>query len=468
MVGFLKFDREKQFRIVRKAVKDWNKDKFSDPAMLSLLTVQRKLREIEHDRDESAQKMAVKSVLQRAIEKLEKRDVELFQVIQHRFLDNLKLDVAASQLSVSVATLSRKQDKSYHALAEILCDFEREEEQRMARLQEIDLPNRDYDQLFGIDQVVSDMTERVLADDECFMLALIGMGGIGKSTIAREVACRVIRKLRFQRVLWITFSQEAQSMTRSAESVYLHILSQIANKLMPKAHSFPPEQMLKKIREILHEAPHFIIIDNLEMKDEITTLMDRLQGLIRPSKILFGSRARPFQPLIYCQDVSELSEDDAHDYFRYLQRISNAPSVSREEFAKIYQTIGGNPLMLKLTVSLLRQSGFDPLMTSLQEGGNKETHRDYRRLYWRLWDYLSEDAKEVLLCMTTGDLSVGLERDELLELSELPELRFQEAVQLLHYNALILYHDNDDGRLYNIHRVTETFVRNDIIEQISP
>ena len=61
-------------------------------------------------------------------------------------------------------------------------------------------------------------------------------------------------------------------------------------------------------------------------------------------------------------------------------------------------------------------------------------------------------------------LQMGLEMEQQLEISQLTETKFWEAVNLLHQRSLLLVHGSLDNRFYTIHQLTNIFLATEIIQ----
>ena len=84
------------------------------------------------------------------------------------------------------------------------------------------LPLPEYRQLYGPRDVIDDAYRALHATDNTGFVSLQGIGGIGKTAQARELARRVAESDYFQDVLWISARQEWFNADGMLESNALH------------------------------------------------------------------------------------------------------------------------------------------------------------------------------------------------------------------------------------------------------
>ena len=278
------------------AFRNWYKDDLQYSPLLQLRVVQKAIPAQMGETSELGKKLAVKTVLQLIMDQLKeeiKKPRNVIEIVEKRYIEKLSLEKASELFFRSVPTIARNQNDGAKLIGERLIELETEAADEIAQAQEYELPKPSYTKLFGVNEAVNTLCQRVLDDENYHLIALNGIGGIGKTSLAREVAREIIRTFHFKQVIWITISQDAQSMNRSANALYNHFISQLTQALLPSFDRVPTKQQEKMIWPILKENPYLIVIDNLEVEEEVTELVEQLKGLVQPTKILFGSRARP-------------------------------------------------------------------------------------------------------------------------------------------------------------------------------
>ena len=465
--SYLAIKESEIIEAVGDAFRNWYKDDLQYSPLLPLRIVQRAIPAQMGEASELGKKLAVKTVLQLIMDQLKeelKKPRNVIELVEKRYIEKLSLEKTSGLFFRSVPTVARNQNDAFKLVGERLIQLEEEAAEEIAQAQEQELPKPSYTKLFGVNEAVNTLCQRVLDDENYHLIALNGIGGIGKTSLAREVAREVIRTFHFKRVIWITISQDAQSMNRSVNALYKHFISQLAQALFPKMDGVPVEQQEALIWPVLKETPYLIVIDNLEVEEEVTELVEQLKGLVQPTKILFGSRARPSQPIVYCHDVTDIPRDDAYDFLRFLTKNGNVEHLEKKTFTQIYDVVGGNPLALQLVISLLRYYPLGEILPAIEQGSNDAVLGIYRRIYERLWVKLSGDSKKILMLFAMSEVNTAVDGEFLQAGVKLEDTSFWNAVRELRYNSLLNYHGASAERTYTIHRITETFVLRDVAQ----
>jgi len=132
----------------------------------------------------TALRLATNQILLEGIEELETRDQTGGRVLRSRFADDDTLMAVAHRLNVSEHTVSRLQRSAINHLAEIL--FEREMAAREEQIQAIEsrFPPPSYTNLFGLSDATEQLLEIVTSVERPRVVAIVGIGGIGKTALA--------------------------------------------------------------------------------------------------------------------------------------------------------------------------------------------------------------------------------------------------------------------------------------------
>ena len=129
---------------------------------------------------------------------------------------------------------------------------------------------------------------------------------------------------------------------------------------------------------------------------------------------------------------------------------------------EIYTLTGGNPLALKLVVSLAAVLPLPQILSDLAKSRPGPIEDLYRSIYWEAWRTLSEEGQSLLQAMPlvaeTGALPA-----QLMAFSDLDETTLWPALTELVSRSLMEVRGTMHERRYGIHRLTETFLRTEII-----
>jgi len=328
--------------------------------------------------------------------------------------------------------------------------------------------------LFGVDQKQEKLQEILTQKEAPWLVAIDGIGGIGKTSLAHSVARHLTRQGSFFDVAWVsakreeyrTGSGDVQSTTGepalNADTLVEKLLQQLDEGLSLAGRSF--QEKLSLLTHRLKEQAHLIVVDNLETAADYNALIPTLQKLANPSKILLTSRHSLHQyPTVLRFNLSELEQADAFSLLRHeaqvrgIAALAEAPPSALEN---IYGVVGGNPLALKLVVGLLCVLPLGQVLSNLKEAQGKSVDQLYTYIYWRAWDTLSEAGQYVLLVMP---LANGGTMDQLLALVPLELNEVTQALQELARLSLVQISGSIEERRYTIHRLTETFLLKEAI-----
>ncbi|CAI9095938.1 OLC1v1031982C1 [Oldenlandia corymbosa var. corymbosa] len=132
------------------------------------------------------------------------------------------------------------------------------------------------------------------------VVGIVGMPGIGKTTLAKKVYDNDIVKKHFERFAWCCISQEYRR-----REVMLKMLSDIANTIkqvrnesdqklvekLQKSHEETDPQLLNLLRQSLLGKRYLIVMDDVWGKEAWEDLMNGFPKESRGSRILFTSRS---------------------------------------------------------------------------------------------------------------------------------------------------------------------------------
>lgn len=405
-------------------------------------------------------------VLLDGIEALEARSEIKAKVVRLRFPDNETIVAVASRLNMSEHSVSRIQREGIVSLAQIIFDWEMALREELAQALEADLEPKTYSALFGTDGFQEKLLTSLLQAQAPWVVALVGMGGIGKTSLADIVTRKIVREFVFKRVIWLrTEPVSMNGRSLSPELTFDIVLAELTRKLWPKAAPLSSEQQLVRVRQALKTEPHLIVIDNLER--DTAHLLIYLNDLANPSKFLITSRTRPAEQAgVLNITVDELSLDDACGFIRYhaeeigMEALAAAEDADLED---IYSLTGGNPLALKLVVSLLTVIPLPQILIALNKGTGRVEDELYGYIYRQTWNILSQSARDLLQAMPLV-AEQGATPEYLQAIGGLSSEKLWPAIEELRKCSLLEVRGTFKEKRYGIHRLTDTFLRTEIID----
>jgi hypothetical protein len=414
-----------------------------------------------------AMRLATNQVLLESIEELATRDENGARVLTARFPDNDTIVMVANKLNVSQDQVSRLQRAAIHDLTAIL--LRREVALREARAQTMEafLPPPSYDCLFGFEKARRLLLEQLKTKGSPGLLAIVGMGGIGKTALADAISRAVIRESCFEQIAWLRVDAHSMSGQRSLDHSWHSFVSMLAERLWPEMPvNSSPAELIVRLRQGLKAWPHLIVIDNLESDADLSVLLEHLADLAGPSKFLLTTRTRPGgQSGVFSLTLDELEFDDTAALLRHHARTTGVPDLAEandEEVAAVQAVTGGNPLAIKLVVSLAAVLPMPQILEDLARSRPGPVEDMYRHIYWATWQILTPEARRLLQAMPLVAES-GARPEQLQAISQLSNRELWPAVSELAARSLLEVRGTVWERRYGIHRLTETFLCTEII-----
>jgi LuxR family glucitol operon transcriptional activator len=323
------------------------------------------------------------------------------------------------------------------------------------------LPPR-YGEFIGREAEVARVLEWV--ETSRWPLASIeGMGGIGKTSLAIEVAHRCLPGPQlaiakpFQAVVWTSARDYADFNLRLD-----HVLDTIARVLdYPHLAQLPPEQKVGAIDKLLRSQRTLVLADNLETVTDLA-LVKFLEQIPEPSLALVTTRYKQLRrvwdiPLYGLKDKEILTLIRRHSQRINLQMVAGADDDTLQRLAA---ASGNNPKAVELSLGLIKQKGlpFNTVVDELYQASQmvKEVF-DY--IFAEAWKLLDDDTKQVLLAMSLFVSSAS--RAALSAVAQVEEFDFFKAIEELVGMSLLEASEALDinQQRYWLHPLTQIFAR---------
>ena len=336
----------------------------------------------------------------------------------------------------------------------------------------LNLPSRRYTRLIGRSEDIEILHSKLysLIPSDPSIIAITGLGGIGKTALAYEISSKVMVEGRFDGLVWESAkSEELESRNivpiRSPVITKDSLLHSIASQLgYEKIANLSPNEREKQIRALLLNRPYLIVIDNLETIEAYQDLVRYLKGIMlwktdTPSRAILTSRERLFEiPYLFEYYVRGLSQQASFEFLKHEteSRVVGSILISENLMERIYLVTHGMPLAMKLIVS--QYIAGIPLDTELDRLQKAKEDDLYEFIYLRLWNKLSVPAKKVLVSAASFGSSVS--RSMLQRVSRASDEDFENAIPELIRLSLMEASDHatQAERRYSIHPLTRWFI----------
>jgi LuxR family glucitol operon transcriptional activator len=296
-----------------------------------------------------------------------------------------------------------------------------------------------------------------------------GLGGIGKTAMAVELARRALRQRAFEGAVGDSAKQE---MLTGGEIIQVNeatldfdgLLNAIARQLERwEIPTMKTDEKRAAISRLLRQHRYLVLVDNLETAENANKLVAHLQGLLNGSRAIVTSRKKVRHGFVRALSLHGLETEDS---VFFLQRDAEQREVeqiieaSREDLIQIHEVTGGAPLALKLVVGQAKFLDLEPVLSGLQQAGSEI----YPFIFRQSWEQLSPAAQRALIYIgRTVVTSVGWEELANVGIAQ-NQMALKQAVdELVDYSLLDVSFPTGEPR-YSVHQLTRRFVNSDLPE----
>lgn len=407
--------------------------------------------------------------------KLETENAHYGQILRKRFIDGKNMAAASQELMASDSTAFRWQREAIMRMAELLIEAEAgaRTELQARFLSRLSPPTNN--KLFGITPHLDRLMEWVSATDVPWLVLVEGMGGIGKTTVTDAFVRQAIEQYLFDDFAWVSAKADQLSLVGEIQPVQgaalspTALLAQLARQLLPLEDIPTPfvyEQGLRLVKSHLAHVPSLVVVDNLETLADLEALLPTLIALSNPSKLLLTSRkSLDHLPQIFPYRLPALEEVDALALVRHEATARNLPDLvaaSDETLHPIFETVGGNPLALRLVVGQTTVHALPDVLDALRLARGRTVEQLYTFIYRQAWENLDETARLTLLSMPLVPAEGG-NLAFIHSVSALgPDQLMDALARLVRLNLVDHRRDSLQRSRYTIHSLTRTFLHEQV------
>lgn len=338
------------------------------------------------------------------------------------------------------------------------------------------LPEKLYTTLIGRSKEIEEIINALKDSQGKRIIGIHGMGGVGKSSLAREVASRVIEQNIFTAVWWTTAKVHSldilDELSADKTVSYDIILNRLASWLGLGSELRTTQKIEDregKIQKALASYKLLFILDNMETSVNQNEIAIRFAKLIIKTdcKIILTSRESwENVPDILINPVSlqGLSEHDGITLLRSIaqeQKNSRILTAKDEQLLTVTRSVKNMPLALKLVAGLLKNHDLGSVISNIEQIHSPKIIEMYEYLFASSWRSLSIDEKNLLIAISQFDEDEGA-NSQLLRKSEVIQTdKFDEVIDNLSKMSLIeISNENTIEQIrYTLHPLTLNFIR---------
>jgi tetratricopeptide (TPR) repeat protein len=280
-----------------------------------------------------------------------------------------------------------------------------------------------------------------------YLVVVEGIGGIGKTALALEVAHELWETGLYDGVIWTTARDRVLDLN--------DILDTFARTIdYPYIAQLPPEEKPAEAAKLMRAKKCLLLVDNFEtIKDE--AVPGFLLNLPEPSKALITTRhhalgeARTI-PLKGMEQGEALMLLQLEGERRSVEAIAQA---EEKTLLRLYEATGGAPLALKWAVGQLK---FGQTLDTVLDGLYKAKGRIFEHMFGRSWDLLTEHARRILMVMPIFATSAS--KEAIKAASDVHTWELDEGLgQLVEMSLVEVSGGVEEQQRYSVHPLVRAF-----------
>lgn len=449
---------------IHQALRAWHASHVDD-VLVDLLLAQ----QIRAVRPTATPRLISNQILLDGLAGLKQPDEEGSDLLQRRFLNQETAQAVAHRRNLTEDIIFQRQRVAIAQLAQVIWDQELELRRRRAHRIEARLEPPTYSQLFGVADKMAEARSLLETPSAPWVIALEGMGGIGKTSLADALVRELAGQVHFGEIGWASarrrlfrLSGEIETRTNQSDLTLTELVDRLIDQFaLAGLRRRSDTEKVTGLTDFLKDQPCLIVVDNLETATDYSSLTSELRGWADPSKFLITTRySLGDAGEVYGLTLRELSRDDTLALIRHeaetrgLPQLAGAPETELEQ---IYEITGGNPLAAKLVIGQIHTLSLPRALALFKAAKGKPVEKLLDYIYANAWQALDPANRRVFQAM----LLVTEEGGRLAQIAaaaELDEVEAAACLQRLATLSLVNVGGSLQARRYSLHQLTQTFL----------
>jgi hypothetical protein len=213
-------------------------------------------------------------------------------------------------------------------------------------------PGKTYQRLIGRSRELAQLMAALREPEHKPLIAVVGLGGIGKTTLAQEALEQAWREGLFAHSVWVSakterFVGEGTRQTEVSDYSFEQLLDDIGRQCERRdIASLPAEQKRAAVKHLLHSQRVLLVLDNLETIPDSEMFVDAIAHMLGQSKLLLTSRHQVRHERVFTLDLTGLFEAEGLDFLREDSQergIHLLAQATPADLVEIHQVTGGGP-----------------------------------------------------------------------------------------------------------------------------
>ncbi|KAL3750023.1 hypothetical protein ACJRO7_011063, partial [Eucalyptus globulus] len=229
------------------------------------------------------------------------------------------------------------------------------------------------------------------------MIGIYGMGGIGKTTLAKCIYNQLSNKF-----VHVSFLPDVRETTRRHGITYLH--SQlISDILQSKSQVSRIDDGISIIQSRFKRKKVLILLDDIDDKSQLDALARERDWFMAGSVIIVTTRNEAILDqskfeVDYKYELNELDKVQAFLLFnRHAFRMNHSPREFEGISRDIISNMGGLPLALQVVGSYLYKKMDQRVWEDVKKQLKNQPHRDVQKILQISYDALEDEQKQIFL-----------------------------------------------------------------------